>query len=158
MAETEQTVAAYQESVEIFESLPGISPSLEESQRIKHLTDGTQIVVNRYLQPDLFDLTQTQLDTLYADVIKPGVGGVAFMLNRNGLINFHIYPLSIQVGELSIPNFTSSLDINWHGDFMPSEYKSVFRQASKPLIGWLKRIITEDHYSTPPIEISALRE
>lgn len=152
MPKNKETVVAYKEAVEIFNSLPTLES--ENTPRRKDLVDGTQVMINRYQKLDASDIKTPTLDSLYVQ-IKSGRGSrLVFSLNENGLKRIIISTLLIKIGDSFVQQFdTPDIEFSLRGCTEIAEEDSpAFRVASRPLVNWLKRIVTDDHYSAPPVE------
>ncbi len=153
MAETETTSAVYKAAVEIFESSIAATPEAEANMlKERHLSDGTKVMISRQPFPNYI----SNSDPLSV-IIDRGkdLENFNFVLDKDGLLYIHqVIPLFVEIGDLRTRSYNNVVSVN--SENIHSEEKDIFRESARPLVDWLKRILEEDFYSTPPILISSL--
>lgn len=147
-------------SVPEFESIRGFFLSIESSvegledlQRVKTLTDGTEIIVNHYQSVE-HGGSSKEFETFDVNVYKENYGGIIFVVTENGLVMVEVAKKRVTLRSHLFPRPGENLQVAYDKDDSAKTPLEAFRQAAKPLATWLNEIKATDQWISPTVAIS----
>lgn len=133
-------------------STPSI-PEMKGAQHIRKFKDGTEIIMNRYFTRETMESTKED-DTISVNISNShSNSGMLFVITKNGLENISIGKSTVSLRSHLYPRPNDNLRVVYQGSEQEKPLVA-FRNASKILVNWAKKIVDEEKLLPCPVTIA----